>query len=526
MLFEIAPLPNLLVVAVSLTTIALLVRFIRHAAFRKTGPKLPPGPPGSDHAKYLQTDRWNVFRAWNEKYGNVASFYTGPQLNVLLGTMEGAIDLLEKAGETFSSRPDFVMGEFLFSRLRGFSMEYGQKWRSWRTIHNSHFSAKASPAAKPMQENESAVLIKDLLENKAEDGILDRKHKILRRHMASTMFQMAYGRRVTSMEDPLVTEHDEVEEYIESTKVPGRFFLESWPQLLWLPKPLQWFSWEPERRRDTNTRLYMTVMNDVKKRMEEGTQIPCTTQWALERQKDLGFDDLELSYALSSPWAAGIGTVSTAIEIAILAILHYPEAYAKVNEEMDRVVGRDRMPTFADQQDLPYLDAFIKETMRWRLVTPTVIAHSSIQDYTYKGMFIPKGTAIYPNGTMMMRDPAVFPDGDAFKPERFLNVTDPRLQTYKFGVFGFGRRICPGMYVALQSLYIAMARMLWAFEVLPVIENGKPYIPDADDFSYGLVSYPAALKYRLVARSEKHREIAMREAELAEERMAGLPGSY
>ncbi|KAH8704338.1 hypothetical protein GQ44DRAFT_716891 [Phaeosphaeriaceae sp. PMI808] len=68
--------------------------------------------------------------------------------------------------------------------------------------------------------------------------------------------------------------------------------------------------------------------------------------------------------------------------------------------------------------------------------------------------------------------------------------------------------------------------MLWAFEVLPVIENGKPYIPDADDFSYGLVSYPAALKYRLVARSEKHREIAMREAELAEERMAGLPGSY
>ena len=84
-----------------------------------------------------------------------------------------------------------------------------------------------------------------------------------------------------------------------------------------LRKPLQWFSWEPERRRDTNTRLYMTVMNDVKKRMEEGTQIPCTTQWALERQKELGFDDLELSYALSSPWAAGIGTVSTAIEIAV-----------------------------------------------------------------------------------------------------------------------------------------------------------------------------------------------------------------
>ncbi|CAG8960300.1 hypothetical protein HYFRA_00012374 [Hymenoscyphus fraxineus] len=481
MLFELAPFSNLLVLAIPFSFIVFLVRFIRQAAFRKTGPKIPPGPPGSDHAKYLQADRWNVFKAWNEKY--------------VLGTMEGAIDLLEKAGETFSSRPDFVMG------------------------------AKASPVAKPMQENESAVLIKDLLENKAEDGILDRKHSILRRYMASTMFQMAYGRRVTSMEDALVMEHDEVEEFI--IRVPGRFFLESAQVTLTaLRKPLQWFSWEPERRRDTNTRLYMSVLNDVKKRIEEGTQVPCTTQWALERQKELGFNDLELSYALSSPWAAGIGTVTTAIEIAILAILHHPEAYEKVNEEMDKVVGRDRMPTFADQQNLPYLEAFIKETMRWRLVTPTVIAHSSIQDYTYKGMFIPKGTAIYPNGTMMMRDPAVFPDGDAFKPERFLNISDPRLQTYKFGVFGFGRRICPGMYVALQSLYIGMARMLWAFKVVPVIENGKPYIPDADDFSYGLVSYPASLKYRLVARSEKHRGIAIGEAELAEERMAGLPRSH
>ncbi|EAT86895.2 hypothetical protein SNOG_05831 [Parastagonospora nodorum SN15] len=319
MLFEIAPIPNLLVLAVPFAVIVFLIQFIRKAAFRRKGPKVPPGPPGSDHAKYLQTDRWNVFKAWNEKY--------------VLGTMEGAIDLLEKAGETFSSRPDFVMGEFLFSRLRGFSMEYGQNWRNWRTIHNSHFSAKASPAAKPMQENESALLIKDLFENKAEDGILDRKHKILRRHMASTMFQMAYGRRVTSLEDPLVTEHDEVEEYIERTTSGLNYY---------------------------GSQLYMTVLNDVKKRMQEGTQVPCTTQWALERQRELGFDDLELSYALSSPWAAGIGTVTTAIEIAMLAILHYPEAYTKVNEEMERMVGCDRMPTFADQKNLPYLEAFIK----------------------------------------------------------------------------------------------------------------------------------------------------------------------
>jgi cytochrome P450 len=57
-----------------------------------------------------------------------------------------------------------------------------------------------------------------------------------------------------------------------------------------------------------------------------------------------------------------------------------------------------------------------------------------------------------------MVDPEVFPDGESFKPERFMDTTDPRLLNHKFGCFGFGRRICPGMYVALQSLYIVIAR--------------------------------------------------------------------
>jgi hypothetical protein len=72
MLFQIAPIPNLLVLAVPFTIIVVLVSFIRGAAFLKTGPKIPPGPHGRDQAKYLQTDRWNVFKAWNEKYGRSA----------------------------------------------------------------------------------------------------------------------------------------------------------------------------------------------------------------------------------------------------------------------------------------------------------------------------------------------------------------------------------------------------------------------------------------------------------------------
>lgn len=57
-----------------------------------------------------------------------------------------------------------------------------------------------------------------------------------------------------------------------------------------------------------------------------------------------------------------------------------------------------------------------------------------------------------------MLDPEIFPDGESFKPERFLETNDPRLINYKFGCFGFGRRMCPGMHVALQGLFIGIAR--------------------------------------------------------------------
>lgn len=99
-----------------------------------------------------------------------------------------------------------------------------------------------------------------------------------------------------------------------------------WPILLRLPvstfslemngektnvpkRSLQWFRRDPEKARDTNTHLYMTAMTEVKKKMESGTAVPCTATYGITKQKELGFNDVELAYALSAPWAAGIGTV-------------------------------------------------------------------------------------------------------------------------------------------------------------------------------------------------------------------------
>lgn len=65
----------------------------------------------------------------------------------------------------------------------------------------------------------------------------------------------------------------------------------------------------------------------------------------------------------------------------MLAMIHYPEVQRKAQAEIDAVVGRGRMPTFADKDSLPYVVACVREAFRWRSATPLSIPHQSTQVY-------------------------------------------------------------------------------------------------------------------------------------------------
>lgn len=74
-------------------------------------------------------------------------------------------------------------------------------------------------------------------------------------------------------------------------------------------------------------------------------------------------------------------------------MLKYPEVQKKAQEELARVVGPNRLPEFDDRPNLPYLEAVMKETLRWQMVTPVVVHVTSEAD-EYKGMYIPKNSVL------------------------------------------------------------------------------------------------------------------------------------
>jgi cytochrome P450 len=134
----------------------------------------------------------------------------------------------------------------------------------------------------------------------------------------------------------------------------------------------------------------------------------------------------------------------------------YPDVQAKAQEELDRVVGRDRLPDESDDAQLHYVKALSWEIFRWRSVAPMAAPHKSTADDEYRGMFIPKGSLLLPNvwsvlGRWLRTDSRSHPincrlmlrnnygpDPEEFRPERFLKKGGIRDPTDV--AFGFGRR--------------------------------------------------------------------------------------
>lgn len=80
-----------------------------------------------------------------------------------------------------------------------------------------------------------------------------------------------------------------------------------------------------------------------------------------------------------------------------LAMMLYPEVQRKAQEEIDRVIGKGRLPGPADREQLPYVEAVVKETLRWHPVAPMGLPHASTEDDVYQGYFIPKNSLLFAN---------------------------------------------------------------------------------------------------------------------------------
>jgi len=130
------------------------------------------------------------------------------------------------------------------------------------------------------------------------------------------------------------------------------------------------------------------------------------------------------------------------LQTFFLAMALNPGVVEKAQEELDRVIGKDRLPEFSDREDLPYIDAVMKEVFRWNAPAPISLPVKTTQDDMYRGYFIPAGSTVIENTWAVCRDPNIYPDPETFNPDRFLKdgEINPLVFNPEDRVFGSGRR--------------------------------------------------------------------------------------
>lgn len=144
----------------------------------------------------------------------------------------------------------------------------------------------------------------------------------------------------------------------------------------------------------------------------------------------------------------------------------------KARQEIDLVIGKNRIVEESDIVNLPYLQAIVKETLRLHPTGPLVVRESA-EDCIIGSYLIPAKTRMFVNLWSLGRDPDHWENPQEFRPERFMTeewnrkgqFVDVRGQYYHMIPFGSGRRSCPGATLALLFVPTTLAAIIQCFEL-------------------------------------------------------------
>ncbi|KAJ3572125.1 hypothetical protein NP233_g3289 [Leucocoprinus birnbaumii] len=378
---------------------------------------LPPGPKGLPIVGNVfdipLNQPWLVYDDWIKTYGDMVYLNILGKGILILGSMERINDIFEKRGNNYSDRPPMPM-------------------------------------------------IKDLM---GWDFALSF---------------ITYGSGVDNWDNENVKDLEEALGMVFEAAVPGRYLVDIFPLMKYIPSWFPGAGWK--RTAELSRKLVTKAVNDpyerVKKEMSEGKAVPSVCSQLIEAlpsvlgSPERAKEEHLAKSILAQIYTAGADTTTSACLTFLLAMTLYPEIQRKAQAELDSVL-QGRLPEFSDRPSLPYINAMVKETNRWQMVTPCGLYHSATESGIYDGYYIPRGTLVLGNGWTILHDPQEFESPDQYIPERYLKdgKINPEVRDPTVAAFGYGKRKCPGRFFSEDSLFSIIAHVLSVYELKPGLDS-------------------------------------------------------
>ncbi|KAM9225296.1 cytochrome P450 2A13-like isoform 1-T1 [Dugong dugon] len=454
----------LLVASLACLSVMVLMSVLQQ---RKLRGKLPPGPtPLPFIGNYLQLNTeqmYNSLMKLSERYGPVFTVHMGPRRVVVLCGYNAVKEALVDQAEEFSGRGEQATFNWIFKGY-GVAFSNGERSKQLRRFSIStlrNFGVGKRGIEERIQE-EAGFLIETL---RGTRGAFIDPTYFLSRTVSNIISSIVFGDRFDYEDKEFLSLLRMMLGSFQFTATAtGQLFEMFYSVMKHLPGPQQQAFKElqglenfiakkvEQNQRTLDPNSPRNFIDSFLIRMQEEKKNPNTEFYI----KNLVMTTLSL-------FIAGTETISTTLRYGLLLLMKHPEVEAKVHEEIDWVIGKNRPPKFEDQVKMPYTKAVLHEIQRFGNIIPMSLSRRVAKDTKFQDFLVPKGTEVFPMLGSVLRDTKFFSNPGDFNPQHFLDEKGQFKKSDAFVPFSIGKRYCFGDSLARMELFLFLTTILQNF---------------------------------------------------------------
>ncbi|KDP46184.1 hypothetical protein JCGZ_10024 [Jatropha curcas] len=446
--------------------LAIKVKHIRNEKNENKPPELAGSWSVIGHLHFLGRSNQllhRVFGSIAEELGPIFFIRLGIHKAVVISNWELAKQCFTTNDKLFLTRP-----KSLAAKIMGYNhailglAPYGQYWRDMRKLAVVELlSNRRLELLKHVWDTETKFFIKHLYQISVKNGgcaVVEMKDKFNELAM-NIIVKMIAGKR--SFGSYGITDQDSrrfSKALADFFRLAGLLLVsDAIPFLGWLDSLMGYVGEMKRTAREIDSALGKWVKEHRERGLKE------VLKGRIKISSMLCFLSWMMSLILG-----GNDTTMITLTWALSLLLSNRNVLKKAQEEIEIHVGKHHQVKESHIKNLVYLQAIVNETLRLNPAAPLSAPREAMEDCTIAGFHIPAGTRLFVNLWKLHRDPSIWKNPSEFQPERFLNEhanLDVRGQDFEYLPFSSGRRMCPGVSLALRVLHLTLARLLHGFEL-------------------------------------------------------------
>ncbi|XP_063437513.1 cytochrome P450 3A4-like [Mytilus trossulus] len=425
----------------------------------------------------------DVFKEWRKLYGDIFGFFEGFTPSLVVNCPEMAKQILVKHFDKFHVRP--LCNPFVYSPDESSLLNtYGNEWKRQRSIVAAAFN---SVSMKHMSNRVNATgdkfCRKVTEQNKRNPDGFDVTD-LIDRYTLDAFADSGFDFEANSLDNEDALLYRFMKEFNHSAAAdnPIAGLARVYPGLTPF---LQLFDGKHKQVHEENMKQIREHV--VRKRQEYsqsssdeqknflGQMINCSffdrDEYGIYRRRQL--KDQEIVGHINSLIGGGIGTLNACLSFVIHMLAMNPTAQQKAFQEVIKICGYEKSPTFDDIQKMEYLQMILHETLRLLPCAPGVTRRVT-EDCNINGVEFKKDVVVRVMTCTLYSDEKIYPQPEKFIPERFSPEEIQKRHAFSYLPYGQGPRMCPGLKFADLQVKVAMVKLLQRFVIKPCSQTIDP----------------------------------------------------